>query len=764
MTDAGSNNAPTVVEGSVALTYSSAASLVSSLQPELTVTEGAIPGFVIDRVLGRGGGGCVFRAFRADSDQPLALKVLSAPLGSGPGTARVWREIDLLASLRLPCVARFIEYGTHEGRMFIVTEFVPGGTLADTAAALHHRESSPSTPLASVLSALDPKARTRELVLLLARLADAVQAIHERGVLHRDLKPSNVIVTATGDPVLVDFGLATLADQCLQTLTTEGLALGTPAFMPPEQARGDRTAISTRSDVWSLGATTLWVLTGKTAYDTDCPTLEALRRVAHDPPRGLRDLCPDLPRPLAAVIGKATSPEPAARYATAAEFAADLRRFSRGEPVTAVEPTAWLRVSRWIGRHPIASTAAACTTLGLALLGGSGALSAMIIRARMNQPANFVLVGEPDKWHQARLISRAGNDLGVVGSPENQDLVRIASLVTWPDGLSGRDPGSQVAVVAAAGRDPSAGTRGQLWVCDPSDLSSPLFTSPAAFTPPPSPDNYPDFPSEFAFLTRVIEADVYPALPGPEFIVIAELSESGTPNIVFVQDLTGRILFEAWHFGHLADAQWWPDHQLLVVTGDRHGQQTHQWAQVDHPEAQLVARLGVSYPYPRIVLGVRLDIQGKHGWLRDSRDAAPDNPTRPLAWYKALWPPRGTLMFTSEVSPATQHDHRAKMVDLHWKCTELEFPDEPRADAPLPAHLDSHAAAWKSWAPTAIRWDGRWIMRIDARGSPLGPSPDRVDGWKRSFSDGEQGAMAVESQFTLVDFPTGVPHGSGQAP
>jgi serine/threonine protein kinase len=248
----------------------------------------SIEGYVLDGRLGGGGGGEVYRAVRIGSDRPLAIKILNQRIGETPEARRAWRELDVLEQLRLPCLPRLLDHGMTDGRMFLVMDFIDGHPLIE-----HCR-----------INDLDRAAR----VELLAKVADAVQSLHERGVIHRDIKPSNVIIDPNGQPVLIDLGIAALLSRsAAETLTKDGAPIGSPAYMAPEQARGEKQAISTRSDVYSLGATACKVLTGDTPHDMDATLHEAIRRVAQDEPRSPRELDPTLAKPLAAVLAKAAA-------------------------------------------------------------------------------------------------------------------------------------------------------------------------------------------------------------------------------------------------------------------------------------------------------------------------------------------------------------------------------------------------------------------------------------------------------------------------
>ncbi|MCI0674600.1 MAG: serine/threonine protein kinase [Phycisphaerales bacterium] len=315
------------------MSFPSASRLIGLLLDESESDQAAglpeIDGYFVDRQLGRGGGGEVFLAFRERGGEALAVKLLGNSMGTNAkADKRAWRELDVLMELRVPGVLPVQDYGIADGRLYIATAHVEGLALDD------HCEQNQ----------LD----LRERVELLSRVADVVQGFHEHGVIHRDLKPSNIIVRHDGHPVVIDFGIASLLDQdSADTLTSTGSPIGTLGFMSPEQARGEKQHFSTRTDVYGLGAIACLVLTGKTPHDVDTAMHEAIRRVAQDAPRNPLDLNPALPKPLAQIIVRATASNPLERYASAALFAEDLRRWLRNEPI------AWQK-TRWWTRQLLA--------------------------------------------------------------------------------------------------------------------------------------------------------------------------------------------------------------------------------------------------------------------------------------------------------------------------------------------------------------------------------------------------------------------------
>jgi serine/threonine protein kinase len=550
------------------------------------------PGYIFDRVLGTGGGGTVYRAFREGSDRPLALKILDyrigfdAPAGPGasPAASRAWRELRLLEDLHVPVLPRLIDYGVHQGRLYIATEFIEGRTLDEAVSTPPSLGTVQGGGTRDAPAHRDPQASSRkpqaQLALLLAKVCDAVQRLHEHGVIHRDLKPSNIMIDAHGEPMLIDLGIAAIMDPAstppplgrgpgggtpdapafsaiaFPTLTETGSPIGTPAYMAPEQARGERQRISTRSDVYSLGATAYRVLTGATPHDTNTTIHEAIRRVAFDEPRDPRTLEPSLPKPLAAVLSKACAREPSRRYATAAEFAADLRRWVNGEPVEAVPPGAWQRAVRWAGRHPAAVTSMLCALIAL--------LTAIGVPAGVwwaeAQPWDIV---RSENRREARLLARSGASLQTWRVQEEGEI-RIATLVDRPSLWGGR----QVAVLLFAGQAEQRDFSGQLCVFDVKlSVTEPAWRTPGHWGEPgfPKPPREPRETDRTYGASKGLIADIFPGNESPGQEIVVSMNQHASPSVVRVYDLRGCVLWEAWHRGSIISVVWSAESGLLVL-------------------------------------------------------------------------------------------------------------------------------------------------------------------------------------------------------
>ena len=296
--------------------------------------------------LGRGGMGRVFAARQSGLGRIVALKVLPAGPGAPPELEiRFLREAQTVARLRHPHIVAIHESGRAAGHVYFSMDYLEGG---DLARRLRER------PFA-----------LRESAALVAKVADALAHAHAEGVLHRDLKPSNILLDGD-EPRLADFGLAAQFESSGDLTSASGV-FGTPHYLAPEAVRGGGLALTAASDLYALGVVLYLMLTGRTPFAGASPAeLPAL--IGETDPPALRLLAPAVPRDLETICLKCLERDPARRYASAVDLAADLRRFLAGEPIVARPPGRLDIFLKFARRHraALAATAIAATALGVA--------------------------------------------------------------------------------------------------------------------------------------------------------------------------------------------------------------------------------------------------------------------------------------------------------------------------------------------------------------------------------------------------------------
>lgn len=301
-------------------------------------------------VLGRGGMGTVYKATDRRLGRPVALKFIH---GDDRGMIqRFLQEARAQARLDHPHICKVYEVGTVDGKPYIAMELVVGQTL-DRACAL---------------------LTLTEKLQVLKDAAEAAHAAHVLGVIHRDLKPSNIMVERRPDgrlrPMLMDFGLAR-ASGAEQGLTESGAVMGTPAYMSPEQARGDARHLDCRSDVYSLGATLYDAICGMPPF-VDQTVFSILLKVLNDPPPPLRSRAPLAPEAVERIVGKCLNKEPTQRYPTAQALADDLGRYLGAQRITAQRLSYTYRLGYWTRRNKSLALVAAALALSLLTLTGYG--------------------------------------------------------------------------------------------------------------------------------------------------------------------------------------------------------------------------------------------------------------------------------------------------------------------------------------------------------------------------------------------------------
>jgi serine/threonine protein kinase/DNA-binding SARP family transcriptional activator len=313
--------------------------------PETVGEPPTVPGYEILGVLGRGGMGIVYKARHRHLQRLVALKMILAGGHAGPQElARFRVEAEAVARLQHPNIVLIYEVGELQGLPYCVLEFVDGGSLAKKLAG------TPQPP--------------REAAHLVATLAGAVHAGHQRGVVHRDLKPDNVLLTVDGTPKVADFGLAKKLDASTGHTPSHAI-VGTPSYMAPEQARGQGKQVGPAADVYALGAIFYEALTGRPPFKAATP-METMLQVVSDEPVPPRRLQPAVPVELETISLKCLSKEPAHRYPSAAALTDDLNRFLNGEPIRARPSSRWEKAVKWAKRKP--ATAALVAISALAIL------------------------------------------------------------------------------------------------------------------------------------------------------------------------------------------------------------------------------------------------------------------------------------------------------------------------------------------------------------------------------------------------------------
>jgi hypothetical protein len=302
-----------------------------------------IEGYRLEEELHRGGQGIVYRAIQLRTKRTVALKVLlEGPFAGENARRRFEREIELAASLQHPHIVTILDSGHSRGRYYFAMEYVEGQRLDRYLA-----QQGPSL---------------QQTIEILAKVAEAVNYAHQRGVIHRDLKPSNILVDAAGVPHVLDFGLAKHTPDVdpeaptIEMLSTTGQILGTVAYMSPEQTRGGAD-VDVRSDVYSLGVVFYEAILGQAPYPVTGALGDVLQNIGNvdpTPPRSIRNKSRFgalLNDELETILLKALEKERVRRYQTAGELAADLRRFLSGEPIEAKRASTWYMTRKMLKRH-----------------------------------------------------------------------------------------------------------------------------------------------------------------------------------------------------------------------------------------------------------------------------------------------------------------------------------------------------------------------------------------------------------------------------
>ncbi|MFT7617892.1 MAG: serine/threonine protein kinase/Flp pilus assembly protein TadD [Planctomycetota bacterium] len=361
-------------------------------EAELKSDEGQIGPYRLIKELGRGGQWIVWLAEDTRLGRNVALKVLT---GMGPGAeghlARFKREAALASKLEHPGICGVHDTGIEGGVPFIAMRFVDGETLGDRLSRLRSNATAnepnayisfdadeekdtetPSSSKSSKTSGFDRPELNRTIAAF-EKIALAMHAAHEVGIVHRDIKPGNIMLTKDHEPILLDFGLARDdSDDSGPSLTQTGDLFGTPSYMSPEQITGHRVVLDRRSDIYSLGVTLYECLTGKRPFEA--PTRESLyQAIMSKEAQPVRKLNRTIPTDLEVVLQCTMDKDRDKRYQTAADLAEDLRRIRENEPILAKKVSAVGRAWRWSKRRPAVAALLFALAIGIPTISGLGA-------------------------------------------------------------------------------------------------------------------------------------------------------------------------------------------------------------------------------------------------------------------------------------------------------------------------------------------------------------------------------------------------------
>ena len=367
---------------------SQASANVNAAQPPPSVTsiESFQSGMKVDEfelreLVGRGATAVVWRALNRKLNRPVALKFpkeVSASIAS-----RLQRESQAVARLHHPNIATIYEIRSHEGRTFLVSEYVEGVSLQEK---------------------LDSSTHDRQAMLVM--LVDIVEAIaysHSMKVVHRDLKPQNILIRDSSLPVVVDFGLARVLQSELEVLTCEGDFVGTPAYMAPEQANG-LSDVDERVDIYSLGVLMFQMLSGRLPFEGNVQSV--LHQIVYSPPPAPSSVSGAIDRDLDTICLKCLEKDPENRFQSAQELAWEIRRYLNSEPILSRPISSMEKVVRWAKHKPVEAALSLLLLMSVIVLAGGATTYAIAMQEMRDVERGLRVNAENSELHANTLKSK----------------------------------------------------------------------------------------------------------------------------------------------------------------------------------------------------------------------------------------------------------------------------------------------------------------------------------------------------------------------